>query len=334
MWDVVTKITSGLALAAFFAALAAVVYRVTILRQIWEIREAPEEDRAKLIEGTREFTSINTAGLSRQQKYELTLKLIEQKARRFKTFAVIIVIIAVLTTIISLFAIAQDRAQPVPLPVPTPTPIAKCQGRAPSSDDSFSISKNYDPSGSIGDIDDIKIEKLAQSTLFTYETKGQGKHEWDYTYVRGELNEEPAKFAGVMYLSSPNNWAEQPGYDLRSFRRVLKWKARSLTGPVNVVFVIGGINWEWDHAKKEKNYTVPCPDSMPRIQTTKALTEEWQAFDWDLSDQQEEYFSSLIGGFAWMIEWGSNGVQLNEARRGPVEPKTFRIEITDIRYEK
>jgi hypothetical protein len=336
MWDVVTKISSGLALVAFCVAVAAWIYRTQILKQIWQIREAPENDRAKLIEDTLEFFRIDTERLSRQQKYDLAIKQIEARASRFKTVAGIVVIISILTAVIGLFAIAQDRARALPVPSPTltPTPIAQCPGRVASSNDSFSISENYDPSGSMGDIDDIKIEKLARSTLFTYETKGQGKHEWDYTYVRGELNREPAKFAGVMYLSSPNNWGQQPGYDLRHFRRILKWKARSLTGPVNVVFVIGGINWEWDHANKEKNYSVPCQDSMPRSQRTKVLTGEWQTFDWELSDQQEEYFTSIIGGFAWMIEWGSNGVQLNEARMGPVESKTFRIEISDIRYER
>jgi hypothetical protein len=337
MWDAIAYVSGGFTLAAFIVAVAAWVYKITIDKQLQQIIHAPEKDRARLIESTHEFFRVNTEKLSREQKYTVVIRQIEEKANRFKTVARVVVIIAILAAALCVFAIAYDRrtSEPPPTPTPTPTPVVKCEGKAPGGGDAFSVSDNYDPSGHMGDINDIGIEKLpAGSTLFTYKTTGQGVHEWDYTYARGELNRKPARFAGVMYLSSPNNWGQQPGYDLRRFRRTLKWEARSLAGPVNVNFVVGGVNWTWEHTTKEKNYNLPCPDSMPHSQKIKILTGEWQTYEWELSEQPEENFRSVVGGFAWLIEWGANGVQFNEEQTGAANPKEFKIEIRNIRYER
>jgi hypothetical protein len=331
MWEAIAYVSGGVSLAAFIVAVGASVYKSALDRKVRLIAQAPEEDRARLVKDELEFFAINTEKLSSEQMHELAIRQIEEKAKRFKTTAVVVVILAAFAAAISVFALARERGKPPPPspPPPTPTPV-KCAGIVPRAGDHFSVSDNYDPSGFMGGIDDIKIRKLPEGvTRFTYEPTGRGAQEWDYTYVRGTLNPTPAPFAGVMYLSSPNNWAEQPGYDLRGFGRRLKWDARSLAGPVNVTFVVGGVSWAWDHAKKEKNYDLPCPDSMPRAAKVKTLTDDWQTFDWDLSDKAEGDFSSVVGGFAWMIELNSNGAELNPAR-----PRRFEIELRNIRYER
>lgn len=209
-------------------------------------------------------------------------------------------------------------------------------GKPPGNSSSFVVYPEYDPSGYLGDIGDISVEKGSASVRFTYETNGRGPHEWEYKYIDNEFNLIPCQFAGVMYLNPPNNWGEDAngGFDLRDTRQVVKWEARSMTGVVNVEFVIGGINWKWDEKTKER-IAAPYPDSLPRHSLgTKTLSEDWQSFEADISNIPEENFRSVVGGFAWVISWGSNQVQINDSMTGPEQSRTFTIEIRNIRYER
>lgn len=241
-----------------------------------------------------------------------------------------------------------DTPAPIDTPTPTttltdiPTPDGRI-GKPPDNSEIFFVYPKYHPSGYMGDIGDITVAELPEAVRFIYEAKGRGapeephkgSHEWEYKYINGELNLNPAKFAGVMYLNPPNNFGVDPngGFDLRSIRRVIKWEARSVEREVNVEFVIGGVTWIWDDESRERQ-DAPYPDSMPRLSLgIKTLTEDWQSFEFDLSGKPEDDFKRVVGGFAWVISWGSNGVQLNE--EGTPEPsKTFTIEIRNIRYER
>lgn len=226
----------------------------------------------------------------------------------------------------------QLTPTPTATPSPTPSGAAKKAGNVRV----FPVDGNYEPSGKMGDVNDVSIDKREDVTRFVYETKGRGPHKWDYTYVNHMLNPEPAQFAGVMYLYPPNNFGESPdgGIDLRGGFRVLRWEARSVAGEVETDFVIGGINWVLDDNKKARAIA-PYPDSLKwRPLGTKRLGTEWQTFEYDLSQIPEEEFARVVGGFGWTISWGSNGVLMNEALTGPVQPKTFTIEIRKVRYEK
>lgn len=233
---------------------------------------------------------------------------------------------------VSIAATPLTQAQPSSI-----TPMPK--GREPSANlQSFWIGKDYyHPSGKMGDISDIEIERDVEVDRFTYETLGRGPHEWDWKCRDGKLNFEPARFGGVYYLDPPGNWGEKPGFDLRGIRRVLKWEARSVTGTVIVEFIIGGIDWVWDKREECRKVDPSWPDSMPRTVVGRAtLTENWQPFTYDLTKMPEDNFKNLIGGFAWVIEWGTTGVKLDSTATPPrpVQPKTFIIEIRNIRYER
>jgi hypothetical protein len=199
----------------------------------------------------------------------------------------------------------------------------------------FPVEESYEPSGKMGDTGDVIIDKSRGVTRFVYEAKGRGPHMWEYTYVNNQLNPEPAQFAGVMYLSPPNNWGTDPqgGRDLRGGYRVLRWEARSEGGEAYAEFVIGGVNWVLDSANKERS-AAPYPDSLGRRSLgTKQLTAEWQPFEFDLSRIPREELARVVGGFGWVISWGSNGVTINEARTGPVQSKVFIIEVRNVRFE-
>jgi hypothetical protein len=203
----------------------------------------------------------------------------------------------------------------------------------------FSISKAYHPTGKMGDIGDVGILRAAGEDQFNYETIGRGPHEWEWKYIDGELNDQPAQFGGVMYLQPPSVWGTDPngGRDLRRAGRVIKWEARSDREEVYVEFVIGGINWMWDN-KQHQRVTAPYPDSMPRTSLgTKRLANDWQDFRVDLREQGlewDEYFSRVIGGFGWVISWAPNGISWNEKEKRPDTVKKFEIQIRNIRFER
>jgi hypothetical protein len=202
-------------------------------------------------------------------------------------------------------------------------------------------SEYYHPSGIMGDISDVQIAHLLEGDRFTYETLGRGPHEWEWKYINGILNPEPAQFAGVMYLDPPGNFGRLPGYDMRDclflcIRRVpraLTWEARSTGGDVIVEFIIGGIVLVRDPIDDRLLVTPPWPDSMPRIVVRRVtLTPDWKSFEYVFGALPPDSFKNVVGGFSWVVDWGSNGVQLNQERRGAVNPKTFTIELRNIRY--
>lgn len=207
-------------------------------------------------------------------------------------------------------------------------------GRPIGGAESFSVDGNYYPSGKMGDIGDIEIKRDVGADQFTYEARGRPSHEWDWKYINGELNNAPAKFGGVMYLDPPNNFGQvYGGFDLRPVREILRWEARGVGENVVVEFVIGGIDWVWDE-KEKKKVKPPYPDSMPGTRVTKKLISDWQSFEYSLSRLEKKNFKRVVGGFGWVINWGSNGVKTNESGTGAENPKTFTIEIRNIRYER
>jgi hypothetical protein len=260
-------------------------------------------------------------------------------------FASVIIALAslIIAAVVVLRSIAEDKngstqAPPpaVTEPLETTIPVPdKCQGKSVGDLEYFSVYPDYDPSGFMGDIGDIaSVNKSSKGVQFTYQVAGRGPHEWDFKYVDGALNPNPAKFAGVMYLCC--GWGDRPGFDLRDFRRAITWEARSLSGTVNVEFVIGGVVFVWDNEKKSK-IKPPCPDTLRRKPLgIHTLDEMWQSFEVSLQDIPEEEFVNVIGGFAWVITWGSTGIEADETATParPKVPKTFVIEIRNIRYER
>ena len=226
---------------------------------------------------------------------------------------------------------------PVYIVEPSATPIL---GKPAGTADTFSVIDRYDPSGYMGDIDDISVSKQGNMVKFTYSAHGGGKHEWDYKYVNCSLNSDPARFAGIMFLDPPNNFGNVAGgYDLRGFKTV-KWDARSLNGDAYVEFLIGGVTWQWvlDSATNcWRQGPANFSDSMPRTSFgSKLLTDSSQSFEFSLSDLPEEDLRDVLGGFGWIVSWMPNGIVLNDMATppAPLQSKTIVIEVSNIRYEK
>jgi hypothetical protein len=210
-----------------------------------------------------------------------------------------------------------------------------CEGKNPDAG-SFSVDSNAQPTGVMGDINDVRISKQEGLTQFTYTTTGKGHHEWEHKYKGTELNSEPAQFAGVMYLDPDSHFGTScGGYDLTGMR-IVKWKARSVGQEATVEFQIGGVKWMWGLEKGTK-VDPPYPDSLPSIRLgppRKLRKDEWQEFQFKLPNYPDAYFKRVINVFSWVLSWGSNEISLNNDGTGSTVPKKFVIEIKDISYEK
>jgi hypothetical protein len=188
----------------------------------------------------------------------------------------------------------------------------------------FSVINNYGPTGLTGDIGDIIIIQAGEAVQFKYITNGLPDHEWDYKYINKVKNDQPAKFGGVIFQNPPNNSGTDPtgGFDLRQVKNTITWEARSLQGDQYVQFFIGGVNWIWNEEQKIKE-TPPYPDTLPRLSLGNyLLTSSWQTFSANLAYYPDDYFGCVLGGFGWIITWGST------------HPETYVIEVRNIYYQK
>lgn len=126
-WQSIGYVSSALTLVAFIVAAGVWAYRKALLQKQWLIRQAPEQDRARLVENTLEFFNVDTSGLTKQEKYQIVMKQINERAVRFKITALVVVIIACLATTVSIYALSRDRrgtgGAGDPIPAQTSTPI-------------------------------------------------------------------------------------------------------------------------------------------------------------------------------------------------------------------
>ena len=170
VWEAIKYVSNGITLLAFITAVVAWVYRTRILARERTIRLAPENERRELVERTLEFFSIDTAGLSRQQKYNLAIKQVQERAARFRLAAFAIIIIALLATGVSIFAIWEvpEPLKPKPDQTPTPTPITSPirtpNIRSPSTQTSTSkVTPSAPPPTSKDETEFIQLVNYARS---------------------------------------------------------------------------------------------------------------------------------------------------------------------------
>jgi len=189
----------------------------------------------------------------------------------------------------------------------------------------------YDPSGLMGDVGDITIQKNDSIIRFFYSGMGNEPHESENKYLdNGTLNSRAARFGGVMFLNPANNYGDQIGWDLRNFHKSLDWEARTVDGKCNVKFLVGGIRWKWIDGKIFRD--VPYPDSMnARNFGIKTLNTSWQKFSANLSNIPINEFSNVIGGFGWTISPDDQGFT-DDADTGSQNSGICTIEVKNIQY--
>jgi hypothetical protein len=112
LWTAATQVKTGVTLVAFGVAVAAWLYRSSLSRQEHLIRSAAEGDRARLVENALEFFRVDTQDLTKEQQYQLALRQIRARERRFRVAAVVISLVAVLFAAVTAYAVARTTTAP------------------------------------------------------------------------------------------------------------------------------------------------------------------------------------------------------------------------------
>jgi hypothetical protein len=112
LFDAIQYVGTPIALVAFIVAVAAYVYRGRLEARRKLIEAAPEQDRGRLLEATlRDFTTVPTDNLSREQRHDLAVRLIDERSAKFKMMMTVAVIIAVLlTAVVVIFTVVPGEA--------------------------------------------------------------------------------------------------------------------------------------------------------------------------------------------------------------------------------
>ncbi len=111
-FEAVGSVGTPLALAAFVVAAVAWVYRARLAERRKMIESAPEDKRADLLEAAiRDFSTVPVENLTKEQRYQLALTLIQERSSRFRITALVSVVVAVLlATVILLYKQGDDPA--------------------------------------------------------------------------------------------------------------------------------------------------------------------------------------------------------------------------------
>lgn len=115
MWESLQYVTSGFSLVGFVVAAISWVYKSKSEERERLILTAKENKRADLVRLALEIFDIDTSTLTKEQKYELALEQIHARAKRFRTIAIVICILAFLPFAVSIYAITIS-----PSLIPTP----------------------------------------------------------------------------------------------------------------------------------------------------------------------------------------------------------------------
>lgn len=167
MWKAITYVSSSLTLIAFAIAVAAWTYRNKLLQIERLIRSAPEDSRPALVEQALEFFPVDTQNLTKQQKYLLALKQIQERSTRFRITSIVVVIIAIIFASLTIFAIIHLTSGGNQTPIGTPENTSE---KGTGIDEA---STNREPNSNIANISmpDLKLVDVFMPTKNTVEFK-------------------------------------------------------------------------------------------------------------------------------------------------------------------
>jgi len=114
MWSAITQVTTGVTLIAFIVAVTAWNYRSSLLYRARLIESTPASERAALVERALDLMLLDSAGLTKEQKYLLARRQIAARERRVLATAVLGSLIAMLLAALAAYAIAQMAGTPAP----------------------------------------------------------------------------------------------------------------------------------------------------------------------------------------------------------------------------
>ena len=89
-FEAIQYVGTPIALVAFIVAVGAYVYRSRLVERRKLIETAAEADRGRLLDRTiQDLGPVEPGTLTREQRYQLALRLLEDRAKRFRTMALL-----------------------------------------------------------------------------------------------------------------------------------------------------------------------------------------------------------------------------------------------------
>jgi len=114
MWEIIPRIGTPLALAAFVVAVAGWIFYTRIKERSRMIMAASPEDRAKLVEATLATYRLSHDNLTREQKFELLQGEMRIRSTRALYTLVLSIVVAVLLSIVIVVYLLRDGENPTP----------------------------------------------------------------------------------------------------------------------------------------------------------------------------------------------------------------------------
>jgi tetratricopeptide (TPR) repeat protein len=112
MWQAIGLVSSGVTLVAFLSAVAAWAYKRKLVADAELIRTAPESDRANLVLAHYGYLiRVDTSNLTRAQKFDTINRQLNAAAAKYKVMAAVVVIIAILASCLTMFALWQNSGR-------------------------------------------------------------------------------------------------------------------------------------------------------------------------------------------------------------------------------
>lgn len=96
IFEFIDNVGTPIALVAFFLAVALYIYKHRVNGKLNLIKSAPEKDRSKLIEASMETYHLTNDNLTKDMKYNLVIKVIEEKRKRLTIYIIALITLAVI----------------------------------------------------------------------------------------------------------------------------------------------------------------------------------------------------------------------------------------------
>lgn len=119
MFEAIQYVGTPIALVAFIVAVVAYAYRARLDSRRKLIETAPESERGRVLEAAlRDFTTVPTDTLTREQRYNLAVQLIEERRAKFRSLTLVSVIVAaLLASVVIVFTLFPTESDAGPLTV-------------------------------------------------------------------------------------------------------------------------------------------------------------------------------------------------------------------------
>lgn len=112
IWDAIKYVSGGASLAAFIAGVVYVTLKHLISAKAELIKAADGPNQVKLVEAALEVFPVNTEGLSAEQKFQLALEQIKQRAARFTQIIRLVATIFIVGCGVFAFSLTRGNSTP------------------------------------------------------------------------------------------------------------------------------------------------------------------------------------------------------------------------------